>query len=96
MEAPPVTIALGSELANDYLASMELAGAYAYAGRDWVVDRVLRILGATGTVRVHNDHNFAWWEEKRWRPLARRTEGRDTSAARAAWICRAPCGQAMG
>ena len=63
MDAPPKTIPLGTPLADDYLAGMEVAGQYAYAGRDWVVDRVLRILGAKDTLRVHNHHNFAWWEE---------------------------------
>jgi tRNA-splicing ligase RtcB len=41
---------------------MELAGVYAYAGRDWVVDETLRLIGATETDRVHNNHNFAWRE----------------------------------
>lgn len=63
MDAPPTTIPLGTPLADDYLAAMALAGDYAYAGRNWVVDRVLTILGATDTYRVHNHHNFAWWEE---------------------------------
>ena len=69
MDAPPTTIALGTPLADDYLAGMEIAGQYAYAGRDWVVERVLRILGAERTFYVHNHHNFAWWEEhhdERW------------------------------
>ncbi|HUN85223.1 MAG TPA: hypothetical protein VMU48_12645 [Terracidiphilus sp.] len=32
---------------------MTLAGEYAYAGRDWVCDRVARILGATVVESVH-------------------------------------------
>ena len=63
MDAPPLTIPLGTPLADDYLAAMDVAGQYAYAGRDWVVERVLRILGASRDVYVHNHHNFAWWEE---------------------------------
>ena len=69
MDAPPTTISLNSFLASDYLASMNLAGQYAYAGRDWVVDRVLKILGAQNNRTIHNHHNFAWWEEhggERW------------------------------
>src|SRR5262245_60086000 len=42
---------------------MELAGDYAYAGRDIVVAKVLEILGAEATHQVHNHHNFAWREE---------------------------------
>jgi tRNA-splicing ligase RtcB len=41
---------------------MHLAGAYAYAGRDWVCQRVARILGAEIMEEVHNHHNFAWRE----------------------------------
>jgi tRNA-splicing ligase RtcB len=63
MDAPPATIALGTPLADDYLAAMNIAGDYAYAGRDWVVDRVMRILQTSAVQRVHNHHNFAWWEE---------------------------------
>ena len=63
MDAPPAVITLGTPLADDYLAAMNIAGEYAYAGRDWVVDRVLKILQAAGVQRVHNHHNFAWWEK---------------------------------
>jgi len=42
---------------------MQLAGRYAYAGRDAVVDKVLEILGAGAVHEVHNHHNFAWREE---------------------------------
>lgn len=67
MMAPPVTIPVGSELGALYLDGMDRAGRYAYAGRDWVVDRILRLLDATATDRIHNHHNFAWWEEHRGR-----------------------------
>jgi tRNA-splicing ligase RtcB len=62
MDAPPAVIQLGTSLSSDYLAAMELAGEYAYAGRNWVVDRVLQILGARNEGKVHNHHNFAWPE----------------------------------
>ena len=38
-------VARGVELLCSYLAAMELARRYAYAGRDWVVERVRRIIG---------------------------------------------------
>jgi len=63
MDARPSAIGLGTPLADDYLAAMNIAGEYAYAGRDWVVDRVLRILQTQAMQRVHNHHNFAWWED---------------------------------
>jgi tRNA-splicing ligase RtcB (3'-phosphate/5'-hydroxy nucleic acid ligase) len=63
MDSPPVLFAVGSELGDAYVAAMELAGEYAYAGRDVVVGKVLDILGAEAAHEVHNHHNFAWREE---------------------------------
>ncbi|MDH4387971.1 MAG: RtcB family protein [Fimbriimonas sp.] len=47
---------------REYIEAMELAGRYAYAGRDWVCARVAKILGGTIVEEVHNHHNFAWRE----------------------------------
>jgi len=69
MDVPPLVIEADSALGADYLASMELAGRYAYAGRDWVCDRVRRILGANVLEEVHNHHNFAWRENHGGRAL---------------------------
>jgi tRNA-splicing ligase RtcB len=63
MDSPPVLFEIGSELGESYVAAMELAGEYAYAGRDTVMDKVLEILGTASTHEVHNHHNFAWREE---------------------------------
>jgi len=63
MDAPPILFDAESELGQDYLAAMRLAGEYAYAGRDVVVGKVLEILGARSTFEVHNHHNFLWEEE---------------------------------
>ena len=63
MDSPPVLFEVGSELGESYIAAMELAGEYAYAGRDVVVDKVLEILGAEAVHEVHNHHNFSWREE---------------------------------
>jgi tRNA-splicing ligase RtcB (3'-phosphate/5'-hydroxy nucleic acid ligase) len=63
MDSPPVLFEVGSELGDSYVAAMELAGEYAYAGRDTVVDKVLEILGTESVHEVHNHHNFAWREE---------------------------------
>lgn len=63
MDVPPCEIEVASSLGADYLACMELAGRYAYGGRDWVCGRVARILGAKVLEEVHNHHNFAWREE---------------------------------
>lgn len=63
MDSPPVLLALDSEAGQGYVEAMQLAGEYAYAGRDVVVEKVLEILGADATHEVHNHHNFAWREE---------------------------------
>jgi tRNA-splicing ligase RtcB len=55
---------------------MQLAGRYAYAGRDVVVDKVLEILGAGAVHEVHNHHNFAW---------------RETHFGRDYWVIRKGC-----
>ena len=68
MDSPPVLFEVDSELGEAYVSAMELAGEYAYAGRDVVVDKVLEILGAEALREVHNHHNFAWREEHFGRP----------------------------
>lgn len=64
MDSKPILFDLNSTVGQDYIAAMNLAGEYAYAGRDVVVNKVLEILGTTETTfEVHNHHNFAWQEE---------------------------------
>jgi tRNA-splicing ligase RtcB len=63
MDSPPVLLELGTELGDAYISAMQLAGEYAYAGRDVVVGKVLEILRAEPIHEVHNHHNFAWCEE---------------------------------
>ena len=41
---------------------MTLAGEYAYAGREWVVERVRNLIGGAIVDEVHNHHNYAWRE----------------------------------
>ena len=59
----PVVFSLDSPLGEDYWRAMTLAGQYAYAGRDYVIQQVLDILKTEATKEVHNNHNFAWKEE---------------------------------
>jgi tRNA-splicing ligase RtcB len=63
MEVEPCVLSASSDLGEQYIRAMKLAGEYAYAGRDWVCDRVARMLGAPIVESVHNHHNFAWREE---------------------------------
>lgn len=63
MDSPPILFPIESELGQSYLEAMTLAGEYAYAGRDTVIDKVVEILGAEVRDEVHNHHNFGWFEE---------------------------------
>ena len=63
MDVPPCVLKVDSALGGDYVEAMQLAGEYAYAGRDWVCERVAKLLGAPILEEVHNHHNFAWREE---------------------------------
>ena len=69
MNVPPAVVDEASEIGRRYLAAMELAGRYAYAGREWVVERVRRIVGGEVTDMVHNHHNYAWRENHDGRDL---------------------------
>lgn len=62
MAAPPALLEADSDLGRGYLAGLELGGLYAYAGREWVVERVRQIVGGSVLETVHNHHNFAWLE----------------------------------
>ena len=55
-------LSLNDELGKDYWALMNLAGEYAYVGREWVARKVVELLGAEEKELVHNHHNFAWKE----------------------------------
>ena len=54
---------LGTPLGDAYWSLMNLAGRYAYVGREWVARKVVGILGGKEQELVHNHHNFAWKEE---------------------------------
>jgi tRNA-splicing ligase RtcB len=69
MNVPPAIVDEDSELGRRYIAAMQLAGRYAYAGREWVVERVRRIIGGNVTETVHNHHNYAWRETHDGRDL---------------------------
>lgn len=58
-----VLLDLNTPLGADYFVAMELAGGYAYAGREWVARKVVDILGGRELELIHNHHNYAWPEE---------------------------------
>lgn len=69
MDVAPAVLDVHSDLGQAYLAGMELAGMYAYAGREWVVKTIVKMLAAKVKDTVHNHHNFAWLEEHGGRKL---------------------------
>lgn len=62
MEVDPALLPADSDMGRGYLAGIELGGLYAYAGREWVIEKVRSIIGGDVTFSVHNHHNFAWKE----------------------------------
>jgi tRNA-splicing ligase RtcB len=69
MLAPPALLRADSPAGEGYLAGIELGGLYAYAGRDWVTEKVRSIIGGAVTDEVHNHHNFVWRERHGGRDL---------------------------
>lgn len=63
MDETPHLLDVNTKDGQEYIASMRLAGKYAYAGRDWVCKTVVGILGGEILDEIHNHHNFAWEEE---------------------------------
>jgi tRNA-splicing ligase RtcB len=57
-----VLLDLDQPIGDGYWQLMNLAGRYAYAGREWVARKVVEIMGAQEMDLVHNHHNFAWKE----------------------------------
>jgi tRNA-splicing ligase RtcB len=57
-----VLLDLAQPIGHDYWHLMNLAGRYAYAGREWVARKVVSLMGAREMELVHNHHNFAWKE----------------------------------
>jgi tRNA-splicing ligase RtcB (3'-phosphate/5'-hydroxy nucleic acid ligase) len=62
IDVEPALLHQDSELGQRYLAGMTLAGWYAHAGREWVVERVRSLIGGAVVDTVHNHHNYAWRE----------------------------------
>lgn len=62
MDSPPIVFPLDRELGEQYWKCMNLAGTYANAGREYVIQQVVQILDAQVLDSVSNHHNFAWKE----------------------------------
>jgi tRNA-splicing ligase RtcB len=60
---------------------MNLAGEYAYAGREWVARKVVEMLGGQEIDLVHNHHNFAWREVHGGRELIVHRKGATPAGA---------------
>lgn len=62
MDEAPHCLLTNTKEGKDYIDCMNLAGRYAYAGRDWVCNHVAKLIGAEIVEEIHNHHNFAWLE----------------------------------
>lgn len=62
MEVDPAVIPADTDIGRGYIAGVQLGGLYAYAGREWVVERVRQIISGAVLDSIHNHHNFAWHE----------------------------------
>ena len=63
IDVDPVLLSTESQLGQEYVACMKLAGRYAYAGRNWVCEKVASLLHCNILDEIHNHHNFAWKEQ---------------------------------
>ncbi len=70
MDQPPTVLPLDSDAGRLYWDAMSLAGDYAQAGRDLVLQQALTIVGANGIDWIRNNHNLAW---KEWHAIDGRT-----------------------
>jgi tRNA-splicing ligase RtcB len=68
-EEKEILLDLDTPLGHDYFAAMNLAGQYAYAGREWVCYTLADAFDSVIIEEVHNNHNFAWKEEHDGREL---------------------------
>lgn len=63
IDVDPAVVSSATDLGCEYLIAMDLAGRYAYAGREWVVHTIVReFIGANVVDAIHNHHNYAWKE----------------------------------
>jgi tRNA-splicing ligase RtcB (3'-phosphate/5'-hydroxy nucleic acid ligase) len=63
MDDPPALLPINSNLGDLFIQGLQLTGAYAYVGREYVARKVVRdILQGKIVEEVHNHHNFAWKE----------------------------------
>lgn len=62
MDADPAVLDVNTDHGREYLLGMDLAGAYANEARKWVLDEIVKMMGATVVEAVSNHHNFAWNE----------------------------------
>ena len=55
MHVAPAVVDEDSEVGRRYIAAMQLAGRYSYAGREWVIERIRKIIGGNITDTVHEN-----------------------------------------
>ena len=86
MDVAPCVIRTSTDLGAQYIECMHLAGAYAYAGRDWVCQRVARILGGRSLKRCITTTISRGAKRIRGGALGR-AERRNARVSRAKGVC---------
>ena len=71
IDVEPTVLHQDSELGQKYVAGMSLAGEYAYAGREWVVERVRAIIGGTSPTAFTTTTTTPGGNPRRSRALGR-------------------------
>ena len=96
MDSAPVALDAESNEGQDYIAAMKLAGRYAYAGRDWVCQRVAKILGAKDQRRDPQPSQLCMAREARRQRLLGSAQGRNAGLPGSEGICGRINGRRVG
>ena len=76
MMVAPCVVSENSEIGIEYIQAMNLAGKYAYAGRDWVCDKVFGIIKSVTRVAEENKELFEDMQPKQSEQERRKDEFR--------------------
>ena len=96
MNVPPAVIDEDSEIGRRYIAAMQLAGRYSYAGREWVIERVRRIIGGDGHRHGSQPPQLRVAGEPRRQGFVGGAQGRNAGIPRPAWLRRRIDGRRRG
>ena len=96
MNVPPAVIDEDSEIGRRYIAAMQLAGRYSYAGREWVIERVRRIIGGERHRHGSQPPQLRVAGEPWRQGFVGGAQGRNAGISRPAWLHRRIDGRRRG